>query len=641
VSPDPLMPSTGPAAPPSLVPDSTARDATVANVARYLAEQAPSWFPALGPGPARVQLLATTRRTASDLHVFVLGAPSDARARREVVVKVPRLHPEVAAGLAGAATPRPRVLPRTPTPLRPRLEYEELRRVEQLVAGSSEPGIGAIRALGHLPQSGAIVMERIEQPTLHRAFLAAGLGRMPDRHIVRGFRNAGIWLRHYHGSTNETALETNATRAEVLDIVQRIGTYVEQGVGDRIVTSLVRTVAQRAEQVLPETLSVAPTHGDFGLPNLFLGADGRVTAFDMVGRWRAPIHQDLASLLTSLRTSRPLVLSHGRAIAARRLHRCETAFLAGYAGTGVLDLDLLRLFEMLAHLDKWAHLLARMDRSDGSSGPSRWQRSSTHRYLAQRIGHLLAMPVTGRPVTVAAGRRDHPRPEAPRRGPTVALIGPDGAGKSTVSERLPALLGRPAHHVYMGINLEASNLLLPTTRLLLEVKRWRGGRPDLAPPGPEEAVPGGGTGRTAGTRTRAKTVLRISNLIAEEWFRHAIVRWHQRRGEVVILDRHFLFDYFDRDVAPVVPVSGVRRLHGYLLRERYPRPDLTIVLDAPGDVLFARKGEGCVESLERRRQRYLSLLDEVPRSAVVDATRPVEDVLHEVAGIVRHFERDR
>jgi thymidylate kinase len=639
------MPSTGPAAVPSVAPDPTARrtarDTTVASVARYLAEQAPSWFPALGPGPARVQLSTTTRRTASDLHVFVLGAPSDGRPRHEVVVKIPRIHPEVAGGLAGTATPRPRVLPRTPTPLRPQLEYEELRRVEQLVAASAEPGLGAIRALGHLPQTGAIVMERLEQPTLHRAFLAAGLARMPDRHIVRGFRNAGTWLRHYHGSTNETALETNATRAEVLDIVQRIGAYVEQRVEAGTVGALVRTVAERAEQVLPDTLSVAPTHGDFGLPNLFLGPDGRVTAFDMVGRWRAPIHQDLASLLTSLHTSRPLVLSHGRAIAARRLQRCETAFLAGYAGTGALDLGVLRLFEMIAHLDKWAHLLARMERSDGSKGPSRWQRSSTHRYLSQRIGHLLALPVTGRPVTVAAARQVHPRSEAPRRGPTVALIGPDGAGKSTVSERLPELLGRPAHHVYMGINLEASNLLLPTTRLLLEVKRWRGGRPDLAPPGPEEAVAAGGTGRAVDTRTSAKTVLRISNLIAEEWFRHAIVRWHQRRGEVVVLDRHFLFDYFDRDVAPVVPVSGVRRLHGYLLRERYPRPDLTIVLDAPGDVLFARKGEGCVESLERRRQRYLSLLDEVPRSAVVDATQPVEDVLLQVADIVRDFERDR
>src|SRR5690606_16626163 len=54
----------------------------------------------------------------------------------------------------------------------------------------------------------------------------------------------------------------------------------------------------------------------------------------------------------------------------------------------------------------------------------------------------------------------------PHRGVfTVALIGPDGAGKSTISRKVVEMLDIPAKYLYMGVNLEASNLMLPTTRL--------------------------------------------------------------------------------------------------------------------------------------------------------------------------------
>ena len=50
----------------------------------------------------------------------------------------------------------------------------------------------------------------------------------------------------------------------------------------------------------------------------------------------------------------------------------------------------------------------------------------------------------------------------------VALVGADGAGKSTITRLLEtAPLPAPVKRIYMGVNLEASSLMLPTTRLLV------------------------------------------------------------------------------------------------------------------------------------------------------------------------------
>src|SRR5215211_3803381 len=68
---------------------------------------------------------------------------------------------------------------------------------------------------------------------------------------------------------------------------------------------------------------------------------------------------------------------------------------------------------------------------------------------------------------------------AGRRSLAVALIGPDGAGKTSITRRVAELLPVPSRTIYMGVNLESSTLMLPTTRLILTAKRARGGRPDL------------------------------------------------------------------------------------------------------------------------------------------------------------------
>jgi thymidylate kinase len=61
-----------------------------------------------------------------------------------------------------------------------------------------------------------------------------------------------------------------------------------------------------------------------------------------------------------------------------------------------------------------------------------------------------------------------------------------------------------------------------------------------------------------------------------------------------------------------------------------------VVLDAPGAVLFARKGEHSPGLLETWRQGYLDLerADLATDVHVVDATRPPEAVVAEVSRLV-------
>jgi thymidylate kinase len=217
----------------------------------------------------------------------------------------------------------------------------------------------------------------------------------------------------------------------------------------------------------------------------------------------------------------------------------------------------------------------------------------------------------------------------------VALIGPDGAGKTTIARVLPGRLPMRTTYLYMGVAAESSNRLLPTTRLIESIKArrrmTRAGRPSTTPS--REAGDARPSRRRRGPlRAAARAIgggLRLGNRVAEEWYRQGLAWSHQARGEIVLFDRHFYIDYHAADIVGA-PTSPRRRIHGWMLEHAYPRPDLVVYLDAPVEVLLARKGEGTLESIARRQADYRSLADEVEHFAIVDANRPLEAVIDDV-----------
>lgn len=68
-----------------------------------------------------------------------------------------------------------------------------------------------------------------------------------------------------------------------------------------------------------------------------------------------------------------------------------------------------------------------------------------------------------------------------------------------------------------------------------------------------------------------------------------------------------------------------------------PQPDIVFFLDAAPDVLLSRKQEVSREALIAARTKYLQLCDSNSRFVILDASRPLEDVVAEASQTIQRF----
>lgn len=167
-------------------------------------------------------------------------------------------------------------------------------------------------------------------------------------------------------------------------------------------------------------------------------------------------------------------------------------------------------------------------------------------------------------------------------GLVVGAVAPDGAGKTTLLHGLRSDCPLPVAYVYMGL--------------------WGAGPWD----GVLRRIPGG---------RLCKKLFRI--------FRGSLlVKYHSSRGRIVLMDR-VVYD-------ALLPNSRVGNfmdtLTDALALKVGPQPDMLLVLDVPGEVMFARKGEHSPPVLEGWRNFYLDLADRLPSAEVLDASVP-QDVV--------------
>jgi thymidylate kinase len=72
-----------------------------------------------------------------------------------------------------------------------------------------------------------------------------------------------------------------------------------------------------------------------------------------------------------------------------------------------------------------------------------------------------------------------------------------------------------------------------------------------------------------------------------------------------------------------------------------PQPNIVILLDAPPEVIQARKQEVPFEETARQRQAYLKVISGLSNGHVVNASKPLDDVVDEVERIVLGYMADR
>jgi thymidylate kinase len=69
----------------------------------------------------------------------------------------------------------------------------------------------------------------------------------------------------------------------------------------------------------------------------------------------------------------------------------------------------------------------------------------------------------------------------------------------------------------------------------------------------------------------------------------------------------------------------------------YPKPTLTIFLDAPPSLIYQRKLEATPEYLEQQRRVFLEQGNKLAHFVIVDASEPLEAVISNVMQLIKDF----
>ena len=222
---------------------------------------------------------------------------------------------------------------------------------------------------------------------------------------------------------------------------------------------------------------------------------------------------------------------------------------------------------------------------------------------------------------------------------TVALVGGDGAGKTTIANLVIQHSGLPMKYVYMGLSTRSSNHALPSSRLVLFLKERTYKKSKSASCGnPSEEIPASQLEYSEATHGGMWNTARFLNRLAEAWYRQLISMNYQMRGYLVIYDRHFFFD-----AAPGVVNTNEQsllmldRLYFWIMSHWYPKPALAILLDASPDLLYRRKGEATPEYLAQQRSVFLEQGNKLAYFIRVDASQPLDKVFAEVMKHIQDF----
>lgn len=183
-----------------------------------------------------------------------------------------------------------------------------------------------------------------------------------------------------------------------------------------------------------------------------------------------------------------------------------------------------------------------------------------------------------------------------QRGLVVALLGADGAGKSTAVACVADAMPIDVDTRYLGARRRAVSPTSPAATR----------RPN--------------SGTSPSWRSYVGLVRWTVRTVQQLWS----VEWAARRGSVVVCDRHPLEAGRLGDEPRMV--KSLKRI---LVQGLTPAPDLVMLLSAPGEVLYERKGEHSPEYLDRITSTWATLVKQ-RHGVTIDVNRPPEDVCRDI-----------
>ena len=355
----------------------------------HLLKNASRYFADVSEHAASVDLVRKAERPNSQLYEFRL---TDGRAIHHVFVKVPFSTTDAISDQTTTRSDyeRPRLFPKANPQLKGLFEYRSLRAIQDYFGQLNDARFGTIRILDLLVDPYTIIMEKGHDRSFGDLFRKAHRLR-PESLVDRlsiGCRNSGAWLRAFCGSSPLAHCETRHSRAK--EVQADLGAFIEfasdNGGGRRFRHELHRGLFEAAESILPARLPLGIAHTDFAPRNILLSHDGRVTVFDSMSRWRAPIYEDLAYFLIRLKVSVPQMMSQGVLFDASTLARLENEFLCGYFERQPVPMAQIRLYECILLLDQWAAMVYRLRKSHGVYRIAvQFQTQLAQRYLSRYI----------------------------------------------------------------------------------------------------------------------------------------------------------------------------------------------------------------------------------------------------------------